>query len=64
VKVTFKCHIETPTESITEEYMLDAAELTEWQGLTEEEQERWKDTWAETVFLNACSYGTELKVER
>jgi hypothetical protein len=63
MKITFKCHIETPTGSLTEEYTLDEAETREYEGLTEAKRERWKDQWAETTFLNACSYGTELVEE-
>jgi hypothetical protein len=63
VKVTFKCHIETPTESFTDEYELDAEETAEFEKLDAAAQARWKDQWAETAFLNACSYGTALEIE-
>ena len=63
MKVTFRCHIETPTESFTDEYTLDDSETTEWCTLDAAAQERWKDQWAETAFLNACSYGTALEIE-
>lgn len=63
MKVTFRCYIETPTESIIEEYTLGDSETAEWCTLSSVQQEKWKDDWAQTAFLNACSYGTALEVE-
>lgn len=63
MKITFKCCIETPTEEIIEEYTLDDAETQKYLALSAAERERWKDDWAETAFLNACSYGTDVVEE-
>jgi len=63
VKITFKCHIESRTESWTEEYTLDDSETAEWCTLDAAAQEKWKNEWAESVFLNSCSYGTDVVVE-
>lgn len=53
-------HIETPTDSITDEYELSAAEEIEWQAMTSSQRDDWVSEVAYAVFSNACSYGTEV----
>lgn len=54
------CHIETPTDSTTDEYELSAAEEIEWRAMNPSQREGWAGEMANTMFINACSYGTEV----